>query len=155
VYLGNAGVGKTYFCSALADWAIRNFESVRMHKEEDVLSRSRNIIASGMGDYLSDALRTVDDDLIMLDDVGSWINADKYGDMYDPPTATKMEYRRELMFAIVDYRYSSNKPTIFTSNLNRDSFFKTYGDRMHSRLFAKENTIFENFNAPDLRQLGY
>lgn len=80
----------------------------------------------------------IDDDLIILDDFGSSGHTD---------------WREEILFEAIDYRYSKKMPTIISSNLSREEIFSTYGKRIGSRIFSKENLIvdFENI---DLRQEG-
>ncbi len=148
VFHGSPGIGKTYFCSALIEWAIKYFDTIRFHNEKNLLSALRNHISSGYGDYGSNLELLVDDDLVILDDVGSGINPHhiSYKDL---------EWRREIFFHFLDYRYHSMKPTIITSNFTREEFQSVYSERIVSRLFAKENTIISLFdNELDKRSHG-
>ncbi len=81
----------------------------------------------------------MDDEFVILDDVASGINPDKV-------TYRDLEFRREVFFSFLDYRYNSKKPTVITSNLTREQFKQVYSERIFSRLFAKENTIIEIFD---------
>lgn len=78
VFNGSPGIGKTHFCSALTEWALKTFNSRRYHKEESLLRALRAGISEGNGDYLINLQLLTDDELVILDDVGSGINADKF-----------------------------------------------------------------------------
>ncbi len=137
VYIGNPGIGKTYFCSALYNLARSafKFETVRYWNERQLFNRLRSQMENGR-DYLADLQEMCDDELLIFDDLGS---------------SGITDWRKEVLFELVDFRYSSNKPTIFTSNLSRDDIYRNLGERLHSRMFARGNTILEIAGA-DLRQ---
>ena len=148
VYHGSSGLGKTHLLAAMTEWVLTTFETRRIHREEDILRRLRAGISDGMGDYLIALEYFIDDDIVMLDDVGSGIN---------PTQMTKrdLEFRREVFFSFLDYRYNSQKPTIVTSNFTKDQFIQVYSERIVSRLFASENTIITEFgNDLDKRSRG-
>lgn len=147
IYHGSPGIGKTYFCAALIQWACERFNCFRYHTDKELLSRLRKGIADGSGEYLEHLEYLIDDDLIFLDDVGSSINPDKF-------TMKDLEWRREILFAFLDYRYNSQKPTIITSNLNKEEFTQIYSERIASRMFAAENTIISLFGTEDKRAKG-
>jgi len=138
VFHGSAGIGKTYFCAALVEWIVETFETFRYYKIEDLHSRLRQSF-DGNTDYHKVLEYAIDDDIIIIDDIGS----DKIS-----------EWKEEVFFSIVDERYNTMKPTIFTSNLSRDEFEKTYHKRIISRLFAKENTVIEILDDSKDRRLN-
>ena len=140
VMVGPAGTGKTYFCAAMLDEMIDKVRHIRAYDERTLLKKVRNSIGeSSKGDYL-DCLRVLlDDDLIILDDIGSSGHTD---------------WREEVLMEAIDYRYYSMLPTIVTSNLYKKEFFETYGQRITSRLFAAENTIIDLSDMKDLREEG-
>lgn len=149
VYHGSPGTGKTYLCAALSEWGITAFHTRRYHREEDLLRRLRQGISDGQGDYLFNLEYLIDDQLVMLDDVGSGINPDKL-------TYRDLEFRREVFFSFLDHRYNSQLPTIITSNFTKEDFKKVYSERIVSRLFAAENTIISMFgDNVDKRSQGY
>lgn len=81
------------------------------------------------GDYLSHLKFLVDSHLVIIDDLGSsGIN----------------DWRKEVIFELIDYRYESELPTVFTSNLTESEVLQQYGSRIHSRLFSTENTFIES-----------
>ncbi len=89
------------------------------------------------GDYLDVLKYMIDDEFLILDDVGS--------------STKQTEWREEILFEILDYRYNTMKPTIITSNFAGEDFKKNYHSRVHSRLFSNENTIIEIPNGVDFR----
>lgn len=139
VFCGNPGIGKTYFCAAFVEWAIRKFSSFRYWHEDKLLQRVRQSIASGTTDFFKELEFLTDDDLLMIDDLGC-----------NKPN----EWREEIMFHLLDTRYNSGKATIFTSNLTREEFKDRYHHRIYSRLFAQENIIIEIHDGADLRMEG-
>lgn len=148
LYHGSPGIGKTYLCAALTEWALTCFNSRRYHREEDLLRRLRMGISEGHGDYLINLEYLIDDELIMLDDVGSGINPNKVSNR-------DLEFRREVFFSFLDYRYNRRKPTIITSNFTMQEFKDVYSERIMSRLFAGENTVVSMFDEKlDKRKMG-
>jgi len=139
VYIGCPGIGKTYFCSTLVEWAFKNFSTFRYHREIDVLRRLRESMSERHNDYARELEYLMDDDLIMFDDVGSGINPDR-------ANVTSLEWRVEVFFSFLDYRHRSGKPTVITSNFNRQEIYKIYCKRSYSRLFDTRNTIIELFD---------
>lgn len=137
VYLGNPGIGKTYLCASLTSWALEKFQNFRYFNERQLFTKIRQSIEETKGDYLDALKYFVDDELIMLDDIGS---------------SGFTDWRKDVFFEAVDLRYNSLKPTVITSNLSKADFFKTYHSRLTSRLFSSENTIIELDTNQDFRQ---
>lgn len=137
IYCGNTGVGKTYLCAAMTEWAQKTFgPNWRYFKEGQLLTKLRDSMSTMQGDYQQVLKYMIDADLLIYDDVGST----KYTD-----------WREEVFFELVDTRYNSMKPTIITSNLSEKQFLERYHGRVHSRLFSKENIVIENMEGMDLR----
>lgn len=137
VWCGNKGIGKTHLGAALVDWAIKNFNSYRKHKESELQKKVRAAMAEEKGDYFDYLKFEIDDDLLMIDDIGR--------DGWSP-------FREELLIETIDQRYNSMKPTIFTSNLSRADFEEKYHERIADRLFAKENFVIETMDLISKRQ---
>lgn len=137
IYCGNPGIGKTYFCAALLENALQNFSSVRYWNESELLKRVRSSMEEVKGDYLESLKLFIDDDFVMIDDIGS---------------TGLNEWRKEIIFDAIDERYNSMKPTVITSNFSVKEFKEYFHERVSSRLFAKDNYIIEILDGQDLRQ---
>lgn len=137
VWCGNKGCGKTYLGSALVEWSIKNFGSFRKHTESDLQKKVRASMNEEKGDYLDYLKFEIDDELLMIDDIGrdGWST-----------------WREEILIETVDQRYNSMKPTIITSNLCRKDFEEKYHERIADRLFAKENFVIETMDLESKRQ---
>lgn len=135
---GAAGCGKTYIVAAMMEWAISEFNHFRVWKEYDLFKRIREGIDRNWEptDTLS---RLIDDDLIVLDDLGAQGHND---------------WREKILFEFIDIRYNSAKPTILTTNLDYQGFKTLYGMRITDRLFAKENTYIDLSDAQSFRAQG-
>jgi len=138
VFCGCPGIGKTYFSAAIVEWVISTFPTYRYHTENKLFNKVRDSFDM-KGDYHTTLKFLLDDDFIWLDDIGS-----------DGHT----QFREEIVFATIDNRYSCMKPTIITSNLSKNDFYKTYNPRIASRIFASENCVIELPDSPDLRRKG-
>jgi len=119
---------------------MRNYNSNwRYFTEDNLLKQLRGSMDSLNGDYLEVLKYLIDDDFLIIDDVGS--------------STKHTEWREEILFAILDSRYNSMKPTVITSNFSQQQFIDKYHRRIHSRLFSTENTIIEIENGVDYRLL--
>lgn len=140
VFIGPPGVGKTYICSAMIELAMTKFSSYRVWNERQLLSAVRQTISSDMAIDFHKAMEYfVDDDFIIIDDIGS---------------TGQTEWREEMLMALVDLRYAAKKPTVFTSNLSISDFYKRYEKRICSRLFAGNNIILDLEGNTDHRSEG-
>ena len=124
LYTGNPGCGKTYFCAAIINYCWPRFESCRCWTEKKLMEHLRAGIAEGH-DYTRALSHMVDDEFMIYDDLGS---------------TGFSEWRKEVIFELIDARYGSMKPTIVTSNLTYTEISSIYHERVWSRLGAAENT---------------
>lgn len=147
VYIGMSGYGKTYFCAAITEWMFRRFNTFRYFKEEDILERLRSNISENKGDWAKELTYMMDDELTIVDDIGSDIDP-KHG------VIKSIEWRSKVLFEILDLRYNTMQPTILTSNLTENQIRTLFSDRACSRMFASENTIIDVSNGEDKRQRG-
>ena len=147
IWLGGVGTSKSHFCACLGEWILKKFNHNRVYKEEDLQKRLRAFIGEGYGDYIAELKYLIDDDIVILDDVGAAIK--------DPFTYAKdSTFIIKILTEFVDYRYNIMKPTIITSNFNKKQILHFYGERIHSRIFASENIVIESFGQVDKRTLG-
>lgn len=141
---GNSGTSKTYFCAAvyqhLHDEAYGScvYPDVRYFREIDVYDNVKKSFDTENGSQSEKIRNLIDHQFLIIDDVAS-----------QSPT----DWQKSMFFDLVDLRYKSGKPTIFTSNLTYSQFHQIYDQRTCSRLFAAENTIVD-VSGDDLRKQG-
>jgi len=135
-YSGNAGIGKTYLCYAIYQKIVEDKMPVRFFPERKFLNTLRETIQKGW-DYEYEIERLCDVQWLIIDDLGS-------GQITD--------WQKEVLFSMLDNRYSSQKPTLITSNLQYKEILDTYGQRFASRLYSARNTIIEPKDLKDRRE---
>jgi DNA replication protein DnaC len=128
---GEPGTGKTYFCAAMFAYLFDKYnQSCRIYDESGILRRLRGgMNQSSSGDYSQHLISLIDDDLIIIDDLGA---------------SGHNEWREEVLLMIVDYRLKSLKPTIFTTNLTPQMMKGVYNPRVIDRIFNKKNLVLES-----------
>lgn len=137
LFQGVPGCGKTHFTRAVFNYLSKDkFYHVRRWREGDLLSRIRASMEQP-GDYIETLKYLIDDECIILDDLGS---------------AGLTDWRKDTMLEFVDLRYESQKPTLITTNFNNNEIMDAYGKRFYSRLFCDETTVLE-FGSVDWRRI--
>lgn len=109
---GNTGVGKTYFCHAVA-----NGKKEKVENFVSMLYEFRDYIQRGCFSERVDSL--CDKEYLIIDDIGSEKTSD---------------FVIEFIYTIVNRRYENLKKTILTTNLTFKDFGDRYGDRILSRI---------------------
>lgn len=120
IFVGNMGTGKTHLACSVALHLIDN----KMHPFYTTFQRMIRSIRESM-DRLSD--KTMSDvidklcgyDLLIIDEVGVQSHSD---------------FEKNILFDIIDHRYSSNKQSILISNLSFEDFKNTVGERVVDRI---------------------
>jgi DNA replication protein DnaC len=138
ILTGAPGCGKTHIVAAMMEWIMTEFNHFRVWKEYDLMMKVKQKIDCGW-DATQTLLTLIDDDVVVIDDIAS---------------QGHNEWREKMMFELIDIRYNSTKPTIFTTNLSEKDFLRRYEPRIADRLFAQENTIIDLHNEPSLRKQG-
>ena len=138
VFVGNPGIGKTYHCAAVYNWLRTSnpTDFVRYFTESHLLGRLRGIIDQGWS-YEAEIKHMCDDKWLIIDDIGS---------------TNFTEWRKEVFFQLVDFRYDQGLPTMFTSNLMEQDFLTSMHPRVADRLFARENYIIDPSECINLRK---
>ena len=123
--VGNVGTGKTWLAYRLLRY-LTDFEvatnrvqpgfDVNFIAEDDLMRGRRPNGAIDEVDFDRQFRRTK---LLGIDDLG---------------TAKDSEFTEAEMFSLVNYRYSNDLPTIFTSNVATDDLAAKLGDRILDRL---------------------
>lgn len=123
VLSGDPGVGKTYFCVALANRFIEKEKEVHYINAHRFIELVGKCISNDKSQY--DAINTVAKrPILILDDFG---------------TASSSEWAKEVFFDLIDQRYNSKHPTIITTNLNSYDMKQQFNERTERRVFAPEN----------------
>lgn len=135
--MGKPGCGKTYVCSALVSWMYGKVADMYYFRESDFFSRLRASMDQ-QGDWNQELIFQCDHDFLLFDDIGS-------------AGQGQTGWRQDVFLEIVNKRYESCKPTVFSTNYNEKEIMEKLGQRTYSRLFAKENTVIDMFGYPDLR----
>jgi DNA replication protein DnaC len=141
ILAGRPGCGKTYLCSALVAWMYGKVRDLYGFKESKFLERIRKSMEL-QGDYREEIEYQCDRDLFILDDMGSSGKGSATG------------WRQDVAFEVLNLRYESQRPTVFSTNFSRKQILEVIGERAYSRMYAKENYIVEMFDYPDLRLPG-
>lgn len=132
---GSTGIGKTYFCAALINFLYENKKECRYFTGRSLLEDIRIHIKQGE-DYTYRVGEICDADFLFIDDLGS--------------NLSQTDWQSEVIFEMLDKRYTSQLPTIITTNLNKKSLEALFSERATSRLYAKEN-IHILLNSDDRR----
>lgn len=138
ILMGIPGTGKTYVCAAMLAWMHGKVGDLYYWKESQFFERIHAIMDT-YGTCEKEVELCMDHEFVILDDLGS--TGQGQGD-----------WKQGIYFQVVDSRYDSKKPTLYSTNLTEDQIKTRLGERVHSRLFGSENTIVRMFNYPDLRQ---
>lgn len=133
ILTGPTGTGKTY-CANLIKYELTQ-------KGYQVYLTNTFNLVKRMKDYLYGQDQTVphdffESDLLIIDDLGAEPSI-KNGD--------------ELLYTVINERYSNNKPFIITTNLSKDQISTRYEDRIFGRIYDKNKTASFIFNGKDLR----
>ena len=109
---GNTGVGKTYFCHAIA-----NSKKEKVENFVFLLSEYRDYMMKGF--YNEKIIELCNEDYLIIDDIGSEKTSD---------------FVIEFIYTIINRRYENMKRTVLTTNLQFKDFGEKYGDRILSRI---------------------
>lgn len=147
-FLGPPGVGKTHLAIAALKEVIQS-RGARgfFYKTAELLQQIRNTYNRGVEETEMEILKPVfESDVLVLDDVG-----------VERPT----EWTQETLAILIDKRYSNQKPTILTGNLNDALDGDHYGDSVQFRLGPrtrsrlKEMCRWVHISSHDTRELGF
>lgn len=133
---GGFGCGKTHLAAAIANYRLSRGRPALFVNTPDLLDHLRatfNPQSTVSYDERFDQVRN--SPLLILDDLGTQSNTD---------------WAQEKLYQIVNHRYNAQLPTVFTTNLELDSF----EGRMRSRIGDVELSQVVHIAAPDFRRAG-
>lgn len=136
IMIGNTGLGKTHLSLAVAREVIEKGFGVIYCSTPDILGKlEKEHFGKAYTD--SDSEETLKScDLLILDDLGSEFHT---------------SFTKNVMYNLINYRLSHNKPTIISTNLDLSELEKLYSSRLISRLIGEY--VIMNFVGTDIRQL--
>ena len=127
---GDVGTGKTYIAAAWFNHLISKDDTrmqVRAYKEIDFFGELKSAMTP-KGDLNYRLKRICESPILIIDDMAS-------GNM--------SPWQIEMLEALIDMRVSCMKPTMITSNLNRESMVEIFSKRFVSRMYARNNLTLE------------
>lgn len=118
---GNAGTGKTFIASCIANRALERGKSVYYQSAFKLFEMFENAKFHHIEDE-NEALKYVYDvDLLIIDDIG---------------TEFITQYTAAIFFDIISSRLNAGRSTIITTNLELEDIDETYSTRVASRLIG-------------------
>lgn len=123
--LGIPGTGKTYFCAAVANWFIQQKKEIFYVNIRRFFESIQKAIASNGSQY-EEIRRFSERPILIIDDLGA---------------SRGTEWQKEVILDLIDTRYSSELPTIITSNLSFNEMRELFDDRIERRLNNRDNIV--------------
>lgn len=133
---GNVGTGKTFYASCILNEVLEKYAvSVKATSLPELMNGIYS--AQDKNSYIADNIKKPE--LLLIDDLG---------------TQRDTSYSQELIYEIIDERYKTKKPTIFTTNLSY-SYIKNATDENEKRVFDRilEMCVPVEFNGESIRKL--
>lgn len=139
LFIGNAGTGKTYLTSCIANYALGREKSVLYQTSFQMFDMLENLKFGKLDGNEAESAeyikkRIYDTDLLIIDDLG---------------TEFVTVYSTSTLFDIINTRQLKNLSTVISTNLNADGLEKMYSRRLFSRLLGNYKVI--SFIGKDLR----
>ncbi len=130
-FMGNAGVGKTYLSSCIANRALERGKTVYYQTSFAMFELLEQIKFNKLdSDAIEDAVTTAsylkEADLLIIDDLG---------------TEFITQYSTAALFDIINSRLVAGKSTILSSNLNMETLEEIYSGRLRSRLIGEYTVL--------------
>lgn len=116
--------GKTYLCMALANYFIQQGKDVRYYKESRFFEQLHKCIEANKSQY-TEIDRISSAEILILDDLGS---------------SKPNDWRKDIMFNLIETRYSNELPTIITTTCDDKSLADLYDIRLSNYVFD-ENQV--------------
>lgn len=114
---GTVGTGKSYAAACIANRIIENGYSAKMTNFATIINDLQNI-SRDKNEYIRDLNRC---DLLILDDLGA---------------ERQSQFAQEIVFSVIDSRYSAKLPLIVTTNLTGEEL-KNPADAQAGRIYDR------------------
>ncbi len=133
ILMGGTGTGKTY-CVKLVTFEIRQKGySVNFTSTYNLIKRMKDNL---YGQDASAPAEFINCDLLVIDDLGT------------EPTINNGD---ELLYTVINERYTNNKAIIITTNLDKKQIETRYEQRLFGRIFDQNRTAEITLKGKDLR----
>lgn len=133
VLSGKAGLGKTFLLHCMANRLLERGARVLLISAYSFLETARRSYFENDG-RMEEILET---EVLLLDDLGS------------EPLMQNITI--EQLFYLINERQNRNRPTVISTNLNRDELKKRYTERIASRLTDRSHVLFLPLEGRDIR----
>ena len=131
LFVGATGLGKTYLSTAIAKALLEQGKSVIYISAPEL---ARRLEAARFKDEEGTLSQFFDADMLIIDDLG---------------TESRTPYTVGTLTDLIDQRIRTNKPMLFSTNLNLEGIQKAYDERIVSRLVGHFTYCY--FYGEDLR----
>lgn len=131
---GDCGVGKTHLVACIANDLINNYYSVIFTNVDEIIKQIKSSWKDNENDMTEQSIINTycSCDFLILDDFGT------------EKTDNVDSYVQLKMYDIINHRYLTNKPTIFTSNLNHNDLIKKgVARKIVDRVYEMSTAVFE------------
>ena len=125
VFVGAPNTGKTYVVVAIANYFLNSGKDVKYFNTRRFFEEIQKAIGNDKNQYevIGNIARS---EILIFDDIGA---------------STNSEWQKEMILDLIDRRYSSNQPTIITTNFTQEILKNNLGERTSRRIHSEENLI--------------
>jgi DNA replication protein DnaC len=141
-FSGGVGTGKSYYASALFNQLENSSIPVCFYNEIKLFDDLRVLIDNPHHSPFKQILSISDSLFLIIEDFGSTVCF----------SSKEYEWKKELLFMLIDLRWQSDLPTLITSSLSREELDLVFDERLVSRIYAAKNTVVE-VNEGDRRRV--
>ena len=138
LFIGNAGTGKTFLASCVANELERQGRNVLFlsaFRFNDICLKYHTSFDNARTDGLN---AVIDAELLVIDDLGT--------------ESILKNVTKEYLYTVISERMNAGRHTIITTNLNESMLEARYGERIVSRLFTTRACLTLALTGEDLRR---
>ncbi len=133
IFTGPTGTGKTYCAKYIQHELTQKGFKVHLTTTFNLVKRMKDHL---FGQDSTAPIDFFESDLLIIDDLGV------------EPTIKNSD---EILYTVINERYSNDKALLITTNLSKDQISVRYEDRIFGRIYDKAKSAVIIFNGKDLR----
>lgn len=133
IFTGPTGTGKTYCAKYIEHELTKKGFKVHLTTTFNLVKRMKDHLFGQDSAVPNDFFES---DLLIIDDLGV------------EPTIKNSD---EILYTVINERYSNDKALLITTNLSKDQISVRYEDRIFGRIYDKAKSAVIIFNGKDLR----